>query len=107
MRPFNSWLVCFAERRKYKDRSREERDDEHRWHHGISHGVCAMTGQYILYDELTKKVRHARSSKMSPDQLKWHATLIEVVKSTPYDEHAGHNQAVAFQDRPSKPGDGD
>ena len=27
MRPFNSRLVCFAEKLKYKDRSKEERDD--------------------------------------------------------------------------------
>ena len=55
MRPFNSRLVCFTETLKYKDRSKEERDDEHRWHHGIFLGICAMTGQYILCDELTKK----------------------------------------------------
>ena len=97
----------FAEKRKYKDRSKEERDDEHRWHHGIFLGMCAMTGQFILYDKLTRRMRHARTIKLLPDRLKWDSTLIEEVKSTPYDEYAGHDQEVAFQARPSKPGDSD
>ena len=59
-------------------------------------GMCVMTGQCILYDENTKKVRHARTIMFLPHQLKWDATLIEEVKSTPYDEHAGHDLEVAF-----------
>ena len=66
-----------------------------------------MNGHYILCDEKTVKTKQARTIKLVPDQLKWGATLIEEIEPTPYDEHVGHHQEVAFQDRPSKPGGGD
>ena len=69
--------------------------------------MCTMTLQYIFYDEKSKKVRHARTIKLLPDQLKWNATLIEEVEWTWDDEHIGHDQETVFQNRPSKPGDGD
>ena len=107
MRPFGSRLVCFAEKVMYKDRAKEKTDDEHRWHRGIFLGMCAMTGQYTLYDEEKKVVKQARTIKLVPDQQKWDVELIEEVASTPYNEHAGHEQEVAFQDRPSRPEDED
>ena len=107
MRPFGSRLVCFAEKVMYKDRAKEKTDDEHRWHRGIFLGMCAMTGQYTLYDEEKKVVKQARTIKLVPDQQKWDVELIEEVASTPYNEHAGHEHEVAFQDRPSRPEDED
>ena len=44
---------------------------------------------------------------MLPDQSKWDSALIEKVRSTRYDEHAGNDTEVAFQDRPPKPEDQD
>ena len=54
--------------------------------------MCAMTGEYILYDERTKKAKHSRTIRLLPDQLKCDAILIEEVKSTPYDDYAVHYQ---------------
>ena len=45
MRPFNSRLVCFAEKYKYKDGLEEERYYVHRGYRGIFFGMYAMTGQ--------------------------------------------------------------
>ena len=66
-----------------------------------------MTGQSVVYHEEVLKIRKARTIKMLPDQSKWDSALTEKVRSTPYDEHAGHNTKVAFQDRPPKPEDQD
>ena len=60
----------------------------------------------MLYDE-HEEGQAREDYQVVPDQLKWNATLIEEVRPTPYDDNAGHDQEVAFQDRPSKPGDGD
>ena len=101
MRPFNSRLVCFAEKLLFKGRSREEVQDEHSWNPGIFLGMCASTGQYVLLDE-AKRIKHARTIKVMPDQMKWDSALIESIRSTPYDEHEGQDPEVVFQAKPAE-----
>ena len=104
MRPFSSRFVCFAEKIKFKDRAKEDRGDEHKWLHGLFLCMCPMTAQYVICHEEFLKIRKARSIKLLPNQSKWDPTLIEKVRSTPYDEHAGRDTWVGFKERPQKPG---
>ena len=73
----------------------------------MASSLACVSWRAILYDEKTSKIRHARTIKLFPEQLKWDTTLVEDIKPTPCDEHAGHDQSVAIQDGPSEPGDGD
>ena len=67
MRPFSDRLFCFAEQIKIKDRAKERRGYEHKWHHGLFLGMCPMTGQYVMYHEESLKIRKARTIKLLPD----------------------------------------
>ena len=69
--PFNSKLVCFAEKVAFKDRAKEDRGDERKWHQGIFLGMCPMTGQDVVYHEEIWKIHKARNIKMLPVQSKW------------------------------------
>ena len=48
MRPVSSRLVCFATKIKFKDRAKDDRGDEHKWHHGLFLGMSPMTGRFIM-----------------------------------------------------------
>ena len=67
--------------------------------------MCSTTGQYIIFDEDTLKIKHARTIKMMPDSSKWDAKLIENIDVTPFDEFVGADMEVAFRDRPVQDGD--
>ena len=107
MRPFNGRLICFGEKCRFKNRAKEQNEDEHRFHQGIFLGLCPLTGQYILHDVEKAKVKYARTIMPLPDEHKWNMTNIESIRATPYDEHAGIPGEVVFQDRPEQPGDQD
>ena len=64
-----------------------------------------MTGQYILYDVVNEVIKHARTVKLLPDELKWDVGKIEALRITPYDQHVVRAPEVSFQDRPEQPGD--
>ena len=107
MRPFNTKLICFGERCRYKDRSKEPEHDEHKWHQGLFLGICPQTGQYVLHDVDTKLIRKARTINTLPDAVKWNSENVESIRITPYDAHANHDPEVVFGDRPAKEGDKD
>ena len=106
-RPFNTRLLHFGERCRYKHRAKEPLDDDQRFHQGIFLGICRMSGQYMIYDSDRKVVKMARTVNLLPDHLKWDAANIESLTITPYDQHVAQDQGVAFQDRPAKATDAD
>ena len=107
LRPFNSRLIGFGERRSYKSRSKEPVNDDHKWHHGIVFGTCPSTGQYILHCVERKMIRFARTIKCLPDESKWCSADIEDVRTSPYDNHKPTDPGVVLQFRPARPGDAD
>ena len=49
----------------------------------------------------------ARAIKCVPDQSKWSSADIEVVRTSPYDNHKSSEHGVELQDRPPRSGDAD
>ena len=43
IRPFNSQLLCFGENCRFKNRSKEQGGDKHRFHQGVFLGICPST----------------------------------------------------------------
>jgi len=107
LRPFNSKLIGFGERCSFKIRSKENTDDEHRWHQGIFLGICPSTGQYILHCAEKNVIKMARTIKCLPDQAKWNAANIESVRTSPFDLAKVTEPGVVLQERPAKEGDAD
>ena len=82
---------------RYKNRSKEKVEDEHRFHQGIVLGICPSTGQYIIHDSDKHVIRFARTIMCLSDELKWDMTGIESISVTPFDQHAAHDPEDAFQ----------
>ena len=50
LRPFNGRLICFGDKCRCKNRSKEKVEDKNRFHQGIFLGICPSTGQYMIHD---------------------------------------------------------
>ena len=107
LRPFNSRLLALGERCSYKLRSMEFTVEEHNWYQGIFLEICPSTGQYILHCVERNMIKITRTIKCLPDQAKWNAENIEVVRVSPYDLHRSAEPGVMFQGRPAREGDAD
>ena len=101
-KPFASKVIAFAERCRYKSRSKEQLQSPDRWYMGVYLGRERLTGQHILFDVEKGSVAYARTLMRLPNVEKWHKDSIAAVRATPYDLHASKEPEVIFREQTEK-----
>ena len=88
---------------RYKARSKEKGtgSDMTRWSSGIYLGIERRTGQYIIYDEQTESIHHARTIAQVPTPSKWSIDRVKEMLTTTWKQHSPTTHE-AIEHRPAE-----
>ena len=83
-------LIPFGQVCRFEARSKEKGigPDMTRWSSGVYLGIERRTGQYMIYDQKTGSVYHARTIAQVPGPSKWSIDTIKEMLSTTWKSHS-------------------
>ena len=100
-RPWSGRLLCFAEKCRFKIRSKEDvgkHSSGDRFRKGIFLGFNRVNGQYIVYDG--NQICEARTVMRLPQSMKWDKEAMQAVAVTPHQLHQPKEPTVTFAQKP-------